>query len=486
MPEGSTSLRIHSVGGWGAITMGKNIAMTAFELFGMSVKANPKYGSEKKGQPTTFYAVLAHEPIKLNAELKHVNVVLSPDGNVFRHSDPLAGMEKGGVFVIQSHEEPEAVWRSLPAESRRFIREKDIKVFCLDGFGIASAEANDPELRYRMQGVAFMGAFFKCAPLAKNEGMDEEGLFKGITAQIEAKFGKLGKRIVDDNMRVIRRGFDEVRAVPTDGEVGADEAKDAPGSYMPSLMDTPDAEQGLGNQGRFFEQVCALCSIGQDGISDPYAALSAIPAATSTVRDMTNIRFEVPGFVADKCTGCSQCWVQCPDAAIPGLVLSVEDLYDTAIRTTANGKPNDRVKQIAKHLSRESRRILKGVPFSTFGEVASAAYANRGGEARVGRRPARPARRRVGPGLLGARGVPPGEDRALLRPARGQAEGRRRPAGHHHQSRGLQRLQHLRGRVPRARARHRPAGRGHRRPAPPQLEVLGAAAGHRRQLHQRA
>jgi len=376
LPEGSTALRIHSVGGWGAITMGKNIAMTAFELFGMHVKANPKYGSEKKGQPTTFYAVLAHEPIKLNAELKHVNVVLSPDGNVFRHSDPLAGMEEGGVFVIQSHEEPEQVWKALPAEARRFVREKKIKVYCLDAFGIASAEASDPELRYRMQGVAFMGAFFRCAPLAAKEGMEEAGLFEGITAQIEAKFGKLGKRVVDDNMRVIRRGYDEVREVPTDADHDADEAKAAPGSYIPSLMDTPDAEMGIGNQGRFFEQVCAVCSIGQDGIADPYAALSAIPAATSTVRDMTNIRFEVPDFIAEKCTGCSQCWVQCPDAAIPGLVLSVEDIYDTAIRTTANGKPNDRVKQIAKHLAKESRKILKGVPFKTFGDVASSAYAN--------------------------------------------------------------------------------------------------------------
>lgn len=376
LPKGATSLRIHSVGGWGAITMGKNIAMTAFELFGMQVKANPKYGSEKKGQPTTFYAVLAHEPIKLNAELKHVNVVLSPDGNVFRHSNPLAGMGEGGVFVIQSHESPEAVWKSLPEDARRFIREKKVKVYALDAFGIASSEASDPELRYRMQGVAFMGAFFRCAPLAKNEGMAEAGLFEGITKQITDKFGKLGQRVVDDNMRVIRRGYDEVKEVPTDLEVGADEASAAPGSYIPSLLDTPDAEGGLGNQGRFFEQVCAVCSMGQDGISDPYAAISAIPAATSTVRDMTQIRFEVPDFVAEKCTGCSQCWVQCPDAAIPGLVLSVEDLYDTAIRTSANGKPNDRVKQIAKHLSKESRKILKGVPFKTFGEVAAAAYAN--------------------------------------------------------------------------------------------------------------
>jgi len=376
LPPGATALRIHSVGGWGAITMGKNIAVTAFELLGMQVKANPKYGSEKKGQPTTFYAVLAHEPIKLNAELKHVNVVLSPDGNVFRHSDPLAGMEAGGVFVIQSNEAPEQVWKALPESARRTIREKKISVYCLDAFGIASSEASDPELRYRMQGVAFMGAFFRCAPLAKNEGMDEAGLFAGITKQITGKFGKLGQRVVDDNMRVIRRGYDEVKPVPTDAEVSVEEVKQAPGSYIPSLLDTPNAEPGLGNQGRFFEQVCSICAIGQDGIADPYAVLSAIPAATSTVRDMTGIRFEVPGFLPEKCTGCSQCWVQCPDAAIPGLVVTLEDLFDTAIRTSANGKPNDRVKQISKHLAKECRKILKGVPFKSFADVASAAYAN--------------------------------------------------------------------------------------------------------------
>src|SRR3990172_8168277 len=43
MPEGSLAFRIHSVGGWGAITMGKNVAMTAFELLRLHVKANPQY-----------------------------------------------------------------------------------------------------------------------------------------------------------------------------------------------------------------------------------------------------------------------------------------------------------------------------------------------------------------------------------------------------------------------------------------------------------
>ncbi len=373
-PAGSIALRIHSVGGWGAITTGKNLVMTAFELAGMHVKANPKYGSEKKGQPTTFYATLAHQPIRTNCELKHVDVVLSPDPNVFRHSDPLAGLATGGTFVIQSEEEPEAFWRSLPVSARRDILEREISVHVLDGFSIAAEEATDADLRYRMQGAAFMGAFFAAGPFMEREGLDEATVFAGIEDQLERKFGKRGRSVVEDNLRVIRRGFDEVRRVEP-GEVAADAAPaEAPGGRIPGLMQSPLALAGVGNPGRFFEQVCGVCAIGQDVIADPFTAISAMPAASSAVRDMTNIRFEVPDFVASKCTGCSQCWVQCPDAAIPGLVNTVEELFEAAIAVSSNGRTFDRLGGVVPHIAREARKVMKAVEFETFGDVAATAY----------------------------------------------------------------------------------------------------------------
>jgi pyruvate-ferredoxin/flavodoxin oxidoreductase len=380
MPEGSVSVRIHSVGGWGAITMGKNVALTAFELFGLNVKANPKYGSEKKGQPTTFYATLSPGPIKVNAELKHVNVVLSPDPNVFRHSNPLAGLSQGGVFIIQSDKEPLELWRSLPASARREAREKQIKVYGLDGFAIATEEATEADLRYRMQGAAFMGAFFRTAPLHSANGdgdVNEEQLFEGIRAQMQKKFGKLGERVVEDNIRVIRRGYDELYEVTTDEDVQKEEEGVLPTvSRIPALLDNEAAQPGIGNQGRFWEQVCTLYDMGEDGIADPFAAISAIPAATSTIRDMTNIRFEVPEFIAEKCTGCAQCWVQCPDAAIPGLVNSVEDILASAVQYASKNRSFDRLKQVTPHLAKESRKIMKGVPFTSFGDVLKSAYGN--------------------------------------------------------------------------------------------------------------
>jgi pyruvate-ferredoxin/flavodoxin oxidoreductase len=372
LPQGSTAVRIHSVGGWGAITMGKNLAMTAFELLGMHIKANPKYGSEKKGQPTTFYAVLAHEPIRLNCELRNVDVVLSPDPNVFRHSNPLDGLAAGGVFVIQSELSPESFWQTLPATARQTIRERKITVYVLDAFAIARQEASDVELRYRMQGAAFMGAFFATSPLLAREGASEKSVFAGIRKQLAKKFKSKGDQVVEDNLRVIRRGFDEVHAVvPAAGDVAGE-----PGKLprMPILLDSPNAEQGPGNPGRFWEQVCSLCQSGQDGIADPFAAISTIPAATGAVRDMSGVRLEVPDFLAEKCTGCGQCWTQCPDSAIPGLVNRVEDVLSAAIDASVNGMRMERIRPIAKHWAREARKLIDQDPNSPIAGAWALSY----------------------------------------------------------------------------------------------------------------
>jgi pyruvate-ferredoxin/flavodoxin oxidoreductase len=376
IPTGGVSIRIHSVGGWGAITMGKNLATTAGELLGLCIKANPKYGSEKKGQPTTFYASLASTPVRTNCELKHVNAVIAPDGNVFHHSDPLAGMERGGIFIIQSDRSGEDVWSELPERARRTIREKEVKVYHLDGFEIARSEASNPELRFRMQGAAFMGAFFRTSPLVEAAGLDEEHLFEGIRRQLEKKFGHLGSGIVDDNVRVIQRGYQEVNEVDTSLEATSKDEPEPP-PVMPEILDGRGWRDGIANPGRFWEQVGSLYKMGEDPIADPFTALSAMPAATSAMRDMTKVRFSVPEFVPEKCTGCGKCWTQCPDTAIPGVVSTVAELLKAAIEQVKSADlPMNRLGQIVKHLDKEAHKILSGVPYHDIGEVLSLAYKN--------------------------------------------------------------------------------------------------------------
>ncbi len=381
MPKDSITVRFHSIGGWGAITTGKNLAMTLFDLLGYHIKANPKYGSEKKGQPTTYYLSAAPEPIRINCEYFYVDVVLSPDPNVFKHSNPLAGLKKGGVFIIQSeHEAPDEVWRrQIPARFQKIIIENDIRVFFLDAFKIAREEASDPELQFRMQGNAFQGAFFAAAPVMEKAKLTEQTLFEAIEAQLKSKFGKKGARVVEDNLRVVRRGYAEIKEI-TEKSVTTDAApvlrKDPGLPLMLKLQ--PESEAPTTDIHRFWEQTGSFYLTGQgnDTLTDPFIGLSMIPASTGVFRDMTGIRFDHPEWDPTKCTGCGNCWTVCPDSALPGLVNTVSDVLETAVsRLEEKGHTLKHLAKTVRAVEPKVRALIDAESAGTVSEhIAKAAH----------------------------------------------------------------------------------------------------------------
>ncbi len=366
LPKGAITVRMHSVGGWGAVTTGKNLAMTLFELLDYNIKANPKYGSEKKGQPTTYYLSAAPEPIRINAEYKYVDVVLSPDPNVFEHSDALAGLRKGGVFIIQSnHESPEAVWRSFPLRAQKYIVENDIKVFYIDAFKIAREEASNPELQFRMQGIAFQGAFFAASGIMQSAGLDEKKLFAAIRDQLTAKFGSKGTRVVDDNLRVVRRGFDEIKEITEKSVAAMTTSMLRRETVIPVMLKhMPASDMPLSDIQRFWEQTGNFYATGKgnDNLVDPFIGLSLMPAATGIYRDMTQVRFDYPKWIPENCTACGDCYTVCPDSSLPGLVNSISEVFNTAIqRIEIQGRPTQHLRRAVRTVEKKLRAAIEPV-----------------------------------------------------------------------------------------------------------------------------
>jgi pyruvate-ferredoxin/flavodoxin oxidoreductase len=365
MPKGAITVRFHSVGGWGAITTGKNLAMTLFDLLGYHIKANPKYGSEKKGQPTTYYLSAAPEPIKVNCEYFYVDVVLSPDPNVFSHTNALAGLKEGGTFIIQSDEpNPEKTWASIPAKYQQQIIDRNIQLHAVDAFQIAREEATDAELQLRMQGIAFQGAFFKVSPVMKDAGLDEPTLLEAIRAQLESKFGSKGARVVEDNVRVVKRGFDGVYPVPAGPVTKPDQTKKATNGApeLPFMLrKLPVSEAPTTDIHRFWEQTGTFYArgMGSDNLTDPFIGLGIMPAMSSVFRDMTGIRFQHPQWIAENCTACGDCYTVCPDTAIPGLVSQVSDVLDTVVqRVKRAGGPAAHLPKAVRSMEKNLRRLF--------------------------------------------------------------------------------------------------------------------------------
>jgi len=368
MPEGSITVRIHSIGGWGAMATGKNLTMTLAELLDFHVKANPRYGSEKKGQPTTYYLAVAPEPIAVNCEFHFVDAVLSPDPHVFSHSNPLAGLRKGGVFIIQSdRENPEEVWKSIPSYYQKVILKNEIRVFFLDAFKIARSEASDAELQYRMQGMAFQGAFFQATrelAIFAEKKLTESSLFATIEHKLNQKFGSKGRRIVEDNLRVVLRGYQEshdlgVRlAIPGSDIAPALEAA----RKLPIMLKTlPQSKDKISDIHHFWEETGMFYRAGNPGTlpASPAMAISAIPASTGVFKDMTEIRFEVPQWLAERCTGCGHCWTACPDTAIPGLVHETGEVVQTVLSRLKRKGQYEHLDRVAKPLEKRLYKLCR-------------------------------------------------------------------------------------------------------------------------------
>ena len=192
LPEGAVAVRFHSIGGWGAITTGKNLGAILGDLNDLlyerdglvddmgnpkeviHVSANPKYGSEKKGAPTSYFMVAAKDRIRVNCDLRHVTVVLCCDPKAFTHTNPLDGIQPGGALIWESDEEGERAWENLPLWARKQIIEKKIRVYTLPGFEIARNATDRADLQLRMQGNAFLGAFFAVSPMLQEFGITQE------------------------------------------------------------------------------------------------------------------------------------------------------------------------------------------------------------------------------------------------------------------------------------------------------------------------
>jgi pyruvate-ferredoxin/flavodoxin oxidoreductase len=214
-PTGGFSMRGHSVGGFGSVTTNKVIATIAGNVFGKDVQAYPKYGSEKKGLPTTYYLTIAETHINMHSELDRVELLCINDPTAILSPLTVHGLVPGGAIFMQSpYSDPAEVWARIPSQNKAFIRDKKIRVYFCDMVRIAREVASEPDLQMRMQGIVLLGAFLKLTPYAKDAEMSDDQVYAGVEKALTKYFGKRGAQVVQDNMTCIKRGYGEMKEIP--------------------------------------------------------------------------------------------------------------------------------------------------------------------------------------------------------------------------------------------------------------------------------
>jgi pyruvate-ferredoxin/flavodoxin oxidoreductase len=365
LPQGAIAVRFHSLGGWGMITTGKNLGAIIGELGDLIdherpkydeegrlkeqvfIMANPKYGSEKKGAPTNYYLVVAPERIRVNCELNHVDVVLCCDPKAFTHTNPLEGLNKGGCIVWESNGSPETAWQRIPPQHRRFIRENNIRVFILPGFDIAKKATDRPDLQLRMQGNAFLGAFFRVSTFLKSYGITEEQYHAVVHKQYKKKFGRFGDAVVESNMTVMTEGFRRTTEIkygefdepdhssmrnPPLLPVGTHQILPTAGVHAPTLAplapSVPVQRAPFQTLVKFDSEF--RCGLGYHQPASPLASVGIMGAGTGLTQSKYVARRETPVYIAENCTQCMECITACPDTALPNMAQEIGTVLRTA------------------------------------------------------------------------------------------------------------------------------------------------------------
>ncbi len=396
LPEGAIAVRFHSVGGWGAITTGKNLGAIIGDLndllydrdkvvdeFGnpkeiIHVSANPKYGSEKKGAPTSYFMIAAPERIRVNCDLRHVNVVLCCDPKAFTHTNPLDGMAHGGSLVWESEEEGEQAWERLPLWARKQIIDKNIRVFTLPGFKIAREATDRGDLQLRMQGNAFLGAFFAVSPMLEEFRITPEQFRDAVHKQYVKKFGKLGEAVVNSNMEVMTKGFELVREIRV-GELEAPDRSTLRGKALLPVIPqfAADGGESCGSgcrshavpEGQGERTPLTRVSVfdsefrsdyGYDQPSSPLSALGVMAAGSGDTASKYVARRETPLYIPENCTQCMECIAVCPDTALPNCSQDLSTVLQTAIANyVSDSSERQKMLHLLPEIEKRTRDLMR-------------------------------------------------------------------------------------------------------------------------------
>jgi len=147
------------------------------------------YDSKKAGAITISHLRFGPHPIRSSYLVKRASFVACHDPGLLDRQDVLRHAADGATFLLNAPWLPDKVWGELPREVQQAIVEKHIKVFVVDGYGVAAATGMGRHI-----GTIMQACFFAISGVLPRE----DAIFQ-IKKAIEKTYGKRGADVVKRN-----------------------------------------------------------------------------------------------------------------------------------------------------------------------------------------------------------------------------------------------------------------------------------------------
>lgn len=129
----SVEIRWHGRGGHGIVSASNLLCEMAMlkGYYGLSI---PIFGAERRGAPTKVFTRISSRPIYKRSEIVNPDMVVITDASLLHIVDPLKGLKKDGVVVINSHRMGDAEkemlkgYKVVPVNAVEIAMKADLKV----------------------------------------------------------------------------------------------------------------------------------------------------------------------------------------------------------------------------------------------------------------------------------------------------------------------------------------------------------------------
>ncbi|MFW3146137.1 MAG: pyruvate:ferredoxin (flavodoxin) oxidoreductase [Thermoplasmatota archaeon] len=300
-PKGTVRCMFWGLGGDGTVGANKDAIKIIGDNTDKFAQGYFAYDSKKSGGVTISHLRFGDVPIKSTYLIDVADYIACHQPSYVDKYDMLAGMKKGGTFVLNSPWSKEELGEKLPGKLKRMIARKNVNFYNIDAIKIAEEVGLGGRINMIMQTV-----FFKLA-----EVLPVDQAVELLKEAIEKTYGKKGEKIVDMNQRAVDLALDGVYKI----------------DYPASWADAPDVMPSLpGERPEFIRKVADVMN-AMDGYSLPVSAFTPggfFPPST-TKYEKRGIAITVPQWQPENCIQCNQCAFVCPHAVIRPFLLTKEE-----------------------------------------------------------------------------------------------------------------------------------------------------------------
>ncbi|CAK6696398.1 Pyruvate-flavodoxin oxidoreductase [Cyanobium usitatum str. Tous] len=251
------------------------------------------YDSKKSGSVTVSHLRFGPQPIRSTYLIQRPTFVACHQWDFVERFDLLAGIEPGGVFLLNSPFAPADTWERLPQALRAQIRSKGIQVQQINAYQVARQAGMGPHINTVMQACFF----------ALSGVLPRQEAIERIRDSIRKTYGRKGEAVVAMNLAALDASLDHLQPLPWQD--------------LPDPAPAPVPDDRLAAAPDFVREVIGPM-LERRGDALPVSALpcdGTWPVGTARW-EKRNIADAVPVWETDLCVQCGKCVLVCPHAVI--------------------------------------------------------------------------------------------------------------------------------------------------------------------------